>query len=55
MRYESKANVEAKTRSAIEQIAQFFKKNKAYRVMVELVLPKRLHPSWKRVLSEFGQ
>lgn len=45
----------AKTRSAIEQIAQFFKKNQAYRVMVELLLPKRLHPAWKRVLNEFGQ
>lgn len=44
-----------KTRGAIEQIAQFFKKNQAYRVMVELILPKRLHPAWKRVLNEFGQ
>ena len=55
MRYASKENVEAKTRGAIEQIAQFFKKNQAYRVMVELILPKRLHTAWERVLNEFGQ
>lgn len=48
------AEEEAKTRSAIEQIAQFFKKNQAYRVMVELILPKRLHPAFKRVLEEFA-
>lgn len=51
----AKADEAAKTRSAIEQIAQFFKKNQAYRVMVELMLPNRLHPAWKRVLNEFGQ
>lgn len=70
MRYASKAKVKEcieavrecakaedaeKTRSAIEQIAQFFKKNQAYRVMVELMLPKRLHTAWKRVLNEFCQ
>ena len=50
----AKAEEAAKTRSAIEQIAQFFKKNQAYRVMAELMLPKRLHPAWKRVLAEFA-
>lgn len=51
----AKAEEAEKTRSAIEQIAQFFKKNQAYRVMVELMLPKRLHPAWKRLLNDFCQ
>ena len=50
----AKAEDAAKTRIAIEQIAQFFKKNQAYRVMVELMLPKRLHPAFKRVMAEFS-
>lgn len=50
----AKAEEDAKTRSAVEQIAQFFKKNQAYRVMVELILPKRLHPAWKRLLAGFA-
>lgn len=50
----AKAEEAEKTRVAIEQIAQFFKKNQAYRVMVELILPKRLHPAWKRLLAGFA-
>ena len=45
----------AKTRSAIEQIARYLKKNQAVKTAIELLLPKRLHPAWKRVLNEFGQ
>ena len=54
MRYESKANVEEKTRGAIEQIARYLRKNEAVKTAIELLLPKRLHTAFKRVLAEFS-
>lgn len=53
MRYESKSNVEAKTRGAIEQIARYLRKNEAVKTAIELLLPKRLHTAFKHVLEEF--
>ena len=45
---------EGQIRCDIEQIVRYLNKNDAYKTMVELMLPKRLHTAFKRVLEEFA-